>query len=230
MTHDQRANYLCPYHWQLSSSFITTLNFTGETLHKTISVFLAVCVLSACQAVPNSPSKAWVVSSHTDEFTDSVIQMIIGSTNNGPRFFATQTASFYPFVGKQDGKLHVGVRSGGSYRIPTGTVQLRIDDNSAWTITPEETPATLVPGSASADKSMSQETMRSMSKILSPFTVASGDKAIKIIKQMAAGKVLKYRTVGMNQAASTTGEVPLDSSFAEGLAQLGINPASLSAQ
>ena len=178
----------------------------------------------------NAPSKAWVVSSHTDEFTDSVTQMIIGSTTNGHRFFATQTASFYPFVGKKDGKLYVGVRSGGSYRIPTGTVQLRIDGNPAWTITPDETPASLVPGTANSNNSVSQETMRSMTKILSPFTAAVGDKAVKIIKQMAAGNLLKYRTVGMNQAASTTGEVPLDTSFAHGLAQLGVDRASLSAR
>ena len=141
----------------------------------------------------------------------------------------TQSGKYYPFVGKKDGKLYVGVRSGGSYRIPTGTVQLRIDNNPAWTITPDETPATLVPGTGHASDSMSQETMSSMTKVLSPFTAASGDKAIKMIKQMAAGKILKYRTVGLNQAASSTGEVPIDASFVEGLAQIGINPSSLSA-
>jgi hypothetical protein len=156
--------------------------------------------------------------------------MVMGNSFDYRGNSFTQAGKYYPFVGEKDGEFYAGVRSGGSYRIPTGTVQLRVDDKPVWTITPEETPAVLVPATAGAPESTSQETMRSMAKVLSPFTAATGDKAKKIIKQMSNGKVLKYRTVGLNQAASSTGEVPIDSSFFEGLTKIGIDVSSLEAK
>ena len=69
--------------------------------------------------------------------------------------------------------------------------------------------------------------MTSVSQMMSPYTVTGGDKAKKILKQMLAGKNLKYRTVGINQAASTTGEAVIDPSLIEALRLIGIDPASL---
>lgn len=34
---------------------------------------------------------------------------------------------YYPFVGVENGEICVGVRSSGRCRIPTGTVQIRVD-------------------------------------------------------------------------------------------------------
>ena len=139
----------------------------------------------------------------------------------------TQVGKFYPFIGQKKGQLYVGLRSGGTYRIPTGTVQFRIDDNEAFTITPDETPADLIPGTVGEAQETQAEMMVNMAKILSPYTAATGEKARLIIKQMLGGKLLKFRTIGLNQAASSTGEAPLDTSLSEALVQVGIDPASL---
>lgn len=69
--------------------------------------------------------------------------------------------------------------------------------------------------------------MENMTKIMSPYTATTGDKAKSIIKEMLLGKVIKYRTVGMNQAASTTGEAVIDGSFLKSLREIGINPENL---
>lgn len=199
-----------------------------------ISITVLV-LLTACQATPPpvrqpAPNRTWVASVAKDEFTDVVTKMVtVGSFSyNGTTF--TQVGKYYPFIGKRGSTIYVGIRSGGVHRIPTGTVQIRVDDNSAWTITPEETPADLIPGTApstSAAPGMSAEMMANMSKILSPYTAATGEKAKSIIKQMLSGKIIKYRTVGLNQAASTTGEVAVDQSLVESLQSIGINPEEL---
>ncbi|MDR0275267.1 MAG: hypothetical protein LBI48_08025 [Burkholderiaceae bacterium] len=188
--------------------------------------FLILIGLSGCATVaPSTPSNLWVVSTTKDEFSDVVTQMVtVGSFYSGGATY-TQTGKLYPFVGIKNGETYVGIRSGGTYRIPTGTVQIRIDDNAAWTITPDDTPTDLVPGAATSpavNKDISADMMANMAKIMSPYTAATGDKADKIIKQMLAGKVIKYRTIGLNQAASSTGEVKLDASFTESIRSIGI--------
>ncbi|MNP83382.1 hypothetical protein D3C76_1823110 [compost metagenome] len=69
--------------------------------------------------------------------------------------------------------------------------------------------------------------MDSMYKMMSPYTVTGGDKAKEILRQMVTGKTLIYRTVGINQAASTTGEIELDDSLRQSLKLIGINPSTI---
>lgn len=188
-------------------------------------LFLA---LTGCQSTPrsvNPTSKLWVTSTTKDEFTDVVTQLVtVGSFSIGSHTY-TQAGKLYPFVGVKNGETYVGVRSGGTYRIPTGTVQIRIDDNAAWTITPDETPADLVPGTVASpaiSKDIPASMMASMAKIMSPYTATTGLKADKIIQQMLTGKVVRYRTIGLNQAASSTGEVKIDESFEESIRSIGV--------
>jgi hypothetical protein len=110
---------------------------------------------------------------------------------------------------------------------------VRIDDNASWTISPEETPIVLSPVVPTInypnmphtpDLSDFQKQMTdNMIKMMSPYTATTGEKAKEIIKEMIAGKVIKYRIVGVNQAASTTGNVALDQSFVEALQKIGLN-------
>lgn len=61
---------------------------------------------------------------------------------------------------------------------------------------------------------------------MSPFTATGGDKAQQIIKELVRGKTLRFRTIGVNSAASSTGWAALDESFLSGLKSLGIDPAN----
>lgn len=64
--------------------------------------------------------------------------------------------------------------------------------------------------------------LQASAQAMSPFTAATGEKAEKILAQMKTGKVLIYRTLGMNQAASSTGEYALDQSLSKALTECGI--------
>jgi hypothetical protein len=66
-----------------------------------------------------------------------------------------------------------------------------------------------------------------MRKVMGGNILAGGDKAKAILKQMLAGRVLKYRTVDFKQATSPTREVILDESFAHSLQMVGIDPRRL---
>lgn len=76
-------------------------------------------------------------------------------------------------------------------------------------------------------KNAQEQAIKSTSQLMSPYTVTGGDKAKQILKQMVSGHLLKYRTVGINQAASSTGEAVIDPSLVKSLREIGIEPSSL---
>lgn len=202
---------------------------------RVVATSLLLVLLGGCQT---APGRVWNSTSNQDQFTDQVTKMVTVGDWKSNTSIVTRSFRYYPFVGVQGDELYVGIRSGGGYRIPTGTVQIRIDDNKAWTIGPDETPVYLVPslpktpiaappGMTELVEKTTAQAMNNAAKMMSPYTAATGDKAKSIIKEMLAGKVVKYRTVGFNQAASTTGEVNIDESFAQSLREIGIAPESL---
>lgn len=195
---------------------------------------LGVAVLVAsCQ----SAGATWVAMSSQDLFTDVNTKMVtVGSLPSRGMLF-TQSLHYYPFVGFQNNELYVGIRSGGAYRVPTGTVEIRIDNNKSWVISPEETPVQLVPSIPTVTQGFNvpnvdmakiqSQMMQNVAKMSSPYTATTGAKAKNILKEMLAGKKVIYRTIGLNQAASTTGEVEIDDSFRKSLQKIGINPDQL---
>jgi hypothetical protein len=189
-------------------------------------VLVCVLALAACQSVPR---KVWNVSVAKDEFTDVETRMVTTAfvvDREGTIY--TKNGELYPYVGLRRGVVSVGVRSGGKIRVPTGTVQLRVDDNPAWTITPEETqidgvPPTGVPhtGRESAED-LAASGRALVARATSPYTSAAGQKADDILRQMAHGHLLRYRTINVMQRPSTTGEVPIDHTFFDGLKEIGV--------
>lgn len=198
---------------------------------KGLVVALAFIALAGCQTPAQGP--LWRATGGKDEFTDKETRMVtVGEYRLGDSI-VTRSFRFYPFVGSTDGQLYVGIRSGGKIRVPAGTVQIRIDDNPAWTIEPSETPLVLAPktpqvnGFATPEQAANFAAIQAsvadnVRKMTSPYTAATGDKARAILKEMLAGKVIKFRQVGINQAASTTGVVNIDESFPRALSDAGI--------
>lgn len=209
-------------------------------MKRVVALAVAVVLLSGCQSIGPTGS-VWAVSRSQDQFTDVETKMVTVGEGLSDRIILTRSLKYYPFVGIQDGELYVGVRSGGRYRIPTGTVQIRVDSNKAWTISPDETPIYLAPSTPAATAlppgtdektaatmaALQAQAMQNITKITSPYTATTGEKAKTILGEMVRGKTVKFRTVGMNQAASTTGEVPIDASFIEALKAIGIDPNNI---
>ncbi|BFF87599.1 hypothetical protein KP190043_p610 (plasmid) [Klebsiella pneumoniae subsp. pneumoniae] len=207
------------------------------TMKPGFTAILITLALSGCSI--QSPKPSWITSSQKDQFTDKTsctIQLAKYYTRTSAY---TQTGEYYPFISMVDNQLRVGVRSGGRALIPVGDVQLRIDSNPAWNITTAETP---IDSSAATNYQLPSYTnltseqqaliaetqksaMASITKTMSPYTATTGDKAQKIIQQLISGNKLIYRTVGLNQTGSTTGEYDLASmkeSLIAGLNQCGI--------
>ena len=193
---------------------------------------IATVVLSGCAG------SVWKATGSTDKFTDQTTTMVTTGDYSAGTSIITSSLKFYPVVRKEGGEIYVGLMSGGRFKIPVGTIQLRIDQNDAWTITPQETPISMVPAApeialglpaeqAEMIKKAQAQSMDSMYKMMSPYTVTGGDKAKEILRQMVTGKTLIYRTVGINQAASTTGEIELDDSLRQSLKLIGINPSTI---
>lgn len=202
-------------------------------MKRIIALGVAAIALGGCVS-----GSVWKATGSTDEFTDKTTMMVTTGDFSAGGSIVTSSLKFYPVVRKEGGEIYVGLMSGGRFKIPVGTVQLRVDQNEAWTITPQETPVSLMPAApqyalnlppdqAAIVKSAQDQAMMNVTQMMSPYTITGGDKAKKILKQMLTGKILKYRTVGINQAASTTGEVVIDPSLSESLRLVGIDPASL---
>ena len=214
-------------------------------MRKYILVLLAVACFGVTGCVSPQPRVVklndWVVVENSDRFSDEKSTMVTISERPSSSLLVTSAFRLYPFVEKRGENITVGIRTGGTYKIPTGTVQIRVDNNSAWTIDTSETPLYLVPAQQtyapppkpeSTDPKQqeqirqahehSQQMTQNIHKISSPFTAATGDKAKTIIKEMLSGSEMIYRTVGVNQAASTEGSVVFNDSFREAMDKAGI--------
>lgn len=202
-------------------------------------VISAVMLLGACGST-EPPEIRWFTQKNVDQFNDtSTCRVTVGGLYYANGTVLTYTNQFYPFVETVDSDLRVGVLSGGKVQVPVGNVQLRIDNNDSWTIETQETPVDYVPSSSTVDmtpymssltaeqkvqfQSTYESSMENATKIMSPYTAVSGEKAKKILSEMVSGTKLIYRRVGFNQAASSTGEYKLDMSFQNALTECGIN-------
>lgn len=203
-----------------------------------MKLFLVTVIIAALSGCATG-GDLWKATQETDSFSDVSTKMVtVGDFKRGS-VLSTSSLRYYPFVGVFDGSLVVGIRSGGRIKVPTGTVQMRIDANQAWTISPEETPVMMTPAIAPAAtypmpsvaevniQQIQEAAMKTVQQSMSPYTVATGDKAKKIIAEMLVGKKLIYRTIGFNQAASTQGEVEIDDSFHRALLLIGVDPQIL---
>ena len=204
-------------------------------MKKAILVLL-ISTISGCAG--NAVKQNWVVVRDTDQFTDKTTCTVTTGSFYSTDNFYTLNNHFYPFVQKAGSAILVGVQSGGKFKIPVGAIQLRIDSKSAWTITSAETPILasstnmnsqplVYPANVTDEQkklidATYKNSMDNATKAMSPFTAATDAKANQILKEMLQGHKLIYRTVGLNQAASTTGEVQLDSSLKVALSQCGI--------
>lgn len=202
---------------------------------KNCIIIIMAMAIAGCSS--SKPEIKWVSAKNKDEFTDvSSCKVTVGSLYTHKNVY-TEAGKFYPYIEKVDGVLRVGLQSGGKYKIPVGNIQLRIDSNKTWDISTSETPLDLAPPIQSfntdyiAELSEEQKkiiegayesTLATSAKLISPYTVTTGDKAVLIVKEMLVGNELKYRTIGFNQAASSTGSYALDLSLKNSLIDCGI--------
>lgn len=199
-------------------------------------ILLAALGISGCAT---QPSVDWVTSKSMDKFTDqSECLVTVGSyyTNTGVYTF---TGHLYPFIKEVDGELWVGIRSGGKYPTPVGSVQLRIDKNDAWTIDKNETPTNGLPDTLNVKnfidldaypqeqremiQSSYEQSNETTKRMLAPYTVTTGVKAKAILAEMLRGKTLIYRSINPLQPSDNVGEYPLTNTLKQALDECNIH-------
>lgn len=196
----------------------------------------AAAALSGCAtSLPTLPT--WGALDRTDRFTDqsSCRVTLVGAI----RIDVYRAGlKYYPYVERRGSEVRVGLMAHPSFPAPAGAVQIRVDDLQAWTIDTSETPidttgantaaqmnalmpAVTDPAQADAMRRSAEAMADNITRSVSPYTAATGDKARSIIDQMKAGHRVIYRTLGAN-AASTAGEAALGEEFNQALADCGI--------
>ena len=196
-------------------------------MKRTAVVAIAVAMLSGCAG------PAWKISSATDAFTQRTSMMVTSGDYTAGNSILISPSKLYPVVRKEGEEIYVGLMSNSDIRIPIVTAQIWIDQNEAWTISSQETPIILALPSWELLLGLSPEVTKqaqaqglNVHKIMGGYTVAGGDKAKAILKQMLTGRVLRFRTVGIDQTASPTREVVLDESLSQSLRSVGVDPRS----
>ena len=202
---------------------------------KVPALLTASLLLNGCaSALPSMPT--WTAAHRTDAFTDNASCRV--ALAGAIRMDAYRPGlRYYPFIERRGDEVRVGLMSHPLFPAPTGRVQMRIDDQEAWTIDPSETPVdtpAFSPGQLTAqlpiqadpaarDALQRSATMMAstITQSTSPYTATTGEKADAIVAQLKIGRRLIFRVMGSN-AASGAGEAPLGTELNEALASCGI--------
>lgn len=214
----------------------------------------AVLIVAAPTAAmaKSKPREVWSVTRSSDPITGSASCVVTAyDTAAGMKF--SRMGFLYPIV-ENNPKLGllVGVSSGGRYRLPTGDILWRVDDNPHRELKAKDNPATEGASFGAAFKTGNEATDRQVEGVMAQTaqltasltatsTVASGDKAREMLAEMVAGSSLIYRQEAASPAfglpSARTAEVGqytnkgqepffIDASFHRGLAECGITPPS----
>lgn len=207
------------------------------TYLKTIVLGAAAATLAACASVPDSAWKAdhisaWKADHIVDEFTDRKICRV--QYDIRAPFRRCPGYICYHFYAETDasGEMRVGVRSTPAVPI-AGDLQLRVDRHPAVIISSVETPIDYAPsyseptGNKVADAA-GERVMTAISRSLSPYRVTTGQKAKRILRQILAGKTLRFRTLGVNSVtAQPIVPIEITENMRQALSQCGINSQSV---
>lgn len=199
-------------------------------MKRIILIISVVLLFTGCASMSKSKD-TWFALKQTDEFTDKMTCMVTAGDVYKWKGAHYNASGVLPYIEMKNGELRLGLRRGGRLKAPLGDVQLRVDKHDAWVISTAETPIDAMPtnpafaamqGNPHAQKAY-DTTMSAMTRSMSPYTTATGEKAEKILAQMLNGEIVKFRTFGFNKATSTTGHVVLDASLPKALAECGVS-------
>jgi hypothetical protein len=214
-------------------------------------VSLAVGTLASAVSA-KAPTDAWTVIRNADPITGASSCVVAATDQIGKSKF-TRLGFLYPIV-ENNSKLGllIGVSSGGAYRVPTGDILWRVDDNQFHTLKVADNPPTAPmfevqtpykTGNPEVDARTAAamaSANRMTAALTATSTVASGPSASGLLKEMLAGRTLIYRqasvapqyglpsanTYAVGQLTSDgLRPIPLDESFRRGLRQCSIVPS-----
>ncbi|BAI97445.1 hypothetical protein Sj15T_18820 [Sphingobium sp. TA15] len=218
-------------------------------MKKLILTLAAVACAISPAVAKEKMQRAWQATRTTDPVT-GVSRCVVSALDYVGKTRYSRTGFLYPVIENhpQHGLL-VGVSSGGRFRLPTGTILWRVDDQPFREVRPEDGPVTtdmsampagLTPQDPVAAKAMADAMAVSGRAIMAATATSSfamGDTARAMLAELRAGHGLLFRAKaaaadtglpdsGMYRVGQITKDglkpVPLDASLASALADCGI--------
>ena len=194
-------------------------------------VLLAAAAVGMSACASGGLGGTWTARTTTDKFTDQTsCRVMYGSEYDrafGRQLFAVGIA-YYFMAENRAGDVRVGITA--EPQIPiAGEVQLRVDQNPYITLNLADTPidsggSYMMPNMDAYPpelKAQMEANFKQIGAMASPYRVVTGEKAKAVLNQIVAGKILRWRVVGVNQYLSSTGEVKT-TGLAQALAQCAI--------
>ncbi|MBG6119027.1 MULTISPECIES: hypothetical protein [unclassified Sphingobium] len=220
---------------------------------KTRFAMTAAILLTACTmplAAKDKTPHTWYATRTADPVT-GVTRCVVTAMDYVGKTRYSRTGFLYPMIENHPRHgLLIGVSSGGRFRLPTGTMLWRVDDQPFREIRPEDGPlpdgaaiaAVPVPaGAESATSKAVNDAMALATRMAAGFsatsTFATGEQAAAMLAELRAGHGLLYRAKaassdmglpdsGMYRVGQITKDglkpIPVDESLHTALAQCGI--------
>ncbi len=198
---------------------------------------VAIAVTITATAADARRQPRWQASRVVDPITNASRCVVSAYDQVIGRSFS-RVGYLYPVVETNSGLgLLVGVSSGGRYRVPTGDILWRVDQQPHRVLRAADNPAIgevapmpAMPNLAPELQRQVQEnyaaSMRQVQAMTATSTVATGERAREMLREMLAGSQLIFRAA---QAAPDYG-LPSDQTFRVGqLSQDGLTPIPLDA-
>ncbi len=210
-------------------------------MRKAFLLALAMMTPVTAAYAKKKPLVIWEVSRSSDRITGAT-SCVVAPFDRAAGMSFTRSGTLYPFV--ENSSTHgllVGVSSGGKWRLPTGTIIWRVDNQPFRTITPGDgpvTPLAMPAGATTAMQTLVEQQQRIIAAATSTSTAAAGDTPRQMLRELLAGRALLFRQAGATQGFGIPngGEknvgmitkdglapIPLDDSLRAGLTACGIN-------
>lgn len=182
-------------------------------MNKSMSL-VAGLSLSACASIPTGPM--WNATEYYDEFTEEKycrVQPYVGRK----LYYTALSHSYVFFAENKDGEIRAGFRSDRNYPV-VGDIQIKIGSKLV-VMTANDTPIDNLPKQVQLDHELPMantinKVTENVTKLGSPYRAFQGEKAIELLNDIYAyDGDIKYRTVSINKALSSTGAIQVDESF-----------------
>lgn len=214
----------------------------------TAATFMLACAMPA--TAKDKTPHTWSATRTTDPVT-GVTRCVVTAMDYVGKTRYSRTGFLYPVIeNHQKHGLLIGVSSGGRFRLPTGTMLWRVDEQPFREIRPEDGPvpdgtaiaaAPVPPGADAATTKAVNDAMALATRMAAGFsatsTFATGEIAKAMLAELRAGHGLLYRAKaattdtglpdsGMYRVGQFTKDglkpIPVDESLETSLAQCGM--------
>ncbi|MCW2370782.1 hypothetical protein [Sphingobium sp. B11D3D] len=206
---------------------------------------LSLALIAMPAVAKEKPPKTWQATRTTDPITGAT-SCVVSALDYVGKLRYSRTGYLYPVIEMNSWHgLLVGVSSGGRFRLPTGTIVWRVDDQPFRELKPEDNPQGVSVSASptandAATKAMADAMAFSNKLIMSATatsTLASGEVAKAMLSELRAGQGLIFRAAAISSPYGLpdpnmmrVGQlqkdglkpIPVDASLATALAECGI--------